>query len=171
MPRSCRHRELLRAVSVAEQPVIPNALEARRQHVEQEAPEEFRGAERHRLRLRRRAIVLPPQVDLVVDHVDQSPFILPGDATGEVTARRVSALPRDRREHTRTALADGFTTIDLGPMGNRWPGGNPASRIGTHHFQPRAESKRLSLDTITGVVQRGCAWPGASLERNSPNSH
>jgi len=62
------------AVAVGQQPVVADAVEARRQHVEQEATHELVGVERHGLVARRAlvAVVLPAEGDAALVERDQA---------------------------------------------------------------------------------------------------
>ena len=66
-------------MAVPQEPVIANALEPVRQHVQQETPDEFPGAQGHRFDLITSAIVFPLEPDLIVFDVKQ-PVIRDGDA-------------------------------------------------------------------------------------------
>ena len=62
------------AMSVAEQPVVADAMEAVRQHVQQEAPHELLGAERHGFvaRVAFGAVILPAEGDAALIEGDES---------------------------------------------------------------------------------------------------
>lgn len=65
-------RQLVVAVSVRKEAVVPNAMEAVRQGVQQKAADELPGSEGHDLRLAMVAIILPAEGDLGVAQTDQS---------------------------------------------------------------------------------------------------
>ena len=75
------YSELFLAVAVPQEPVIANALEPVRQHVQQETPDEFPGAQGHRFDLIASAIIFPLEPDLIVFDVEQA-VIGDGDAVG-----------------------------------------------------------------------------------------
>src|SRR5579859_1714255 len=58
--------ELLRAMAVAEEAEVPDAVEPVRQHMDQEATDEFVGRERHRLLAIVVPVILPAEADLAV---------------------------------------------------------------------------------------------------------
>lgn len=60
------------AVVVAEGAGVPNAHEARREHVEQKASQEFLGGQRHDLLPILIGVVLPAEADDPVDEVDEA---------------------------------------------------------------------------------------------------
>jgi len=68
-------------MAVGEEAVVANAMEAVRQRVQQEAPDELLGVERHDLRPAAMAIIPPAEGDAIVLHADQ-PGIGDGDAVG-----------------------------------------------------------------------------------------
>jgi hypothetical protein len=69
--------ELFLAVAVPQKPVIANAPESVGQHVQQETPDEFPGAQGHRFDLIAGAIVFPPELDLIV-RLDAELLEIPG---------------------------------------------------------------------------------------------
>ena len=79
--RRCGHMEevfaqgeFLAAHAIPEEPVIANPVEARRQHVQEKAPNELHRRKGHRLHLRRRvgAIVLVPEAHLAFLQIEQA---------------------------------------------------------------------------------------------------
>jgi hypothetical protein len=60
--------ELLRAMAVAEEAEVPDAVEPVRQHMDQEATDEFVRRERHRLLAIVVLVILPAEADLAVIH-------------------------------------------------------------------------------------------------------
>ena len=84
------YSELFLAVAVPQEPVIANALEPVRQHVQQETPDEFPGAQGHRFDLIASTIVFPLEPDLIVSDVEQA-VIGDGDAVG-ITAHVIEHL-------------------------------------------------------------------------------
>ena len=69
------------ALAVGEQAEVADAVEARRQDVEQEPAHELAGVEGHDLLATLAAVVLPAEADLVVGHGDE-PAVGDGDAMG-----------------------------------------------------------------------------------------
>lgn len=67
-------RELVGAMGVSEEAVVANAMEAVRQHVEQEAPHELADVEAHDLALVTTAlpIVLPAETDIGLVKIEQA---------------------------------------------------------------------------------------------------
>ncbi len=59
-------RKLLRTMAVAEEAEVPDAVEPVRQHMDQEATDEFVGRERHRLLAIVVPVILPVKADLTV---------------------------------------------------------------------------------------------------------
>ena len=80
------------ASAVGEEAEETDANEALGQHVEEEAPEEFVGAEGHDPLLAAMGVVLPPETDLAVLEGDQ-PMVGNGDAMG-VTGQVVQNIVR-----------------------------------------------------------------------------
>ena len=68
-------------MSVGEEAEVADAMEAGRQDVQQEPPDELGGLERHDLAAAFLAIVLPEEADGVVGHGDE-PTVRDGDAVG-----------------------------------------------------------------------------------------
>jgi hypothetical protein len=64
---------------VPQEPEIADAVEAAGEYVQQEAPDELGGGERHHFHLRRGAVVFPAKAHLVVREVDE-PSVGDGDA-------------------------------------------------------------------------------------------
>ena len=64
--------ELDLAIAVGQQAVVANALEARRQHMQQEATHELLRVEAHGLAPRLVTVVLPREGDPAVGEVDQA---------------------------------------------------------------------------------------------------
>src|SRR6185312_14846728 len=65
-------RQLVGAVTVGEEAVVTDAMEAVRQGVQQEAADELIDAEAHDLRLAVVAIVLPTESDIGLGEVDEA---------------------------------------------------------------------------------------------------
>ena len=65
-------REFGLAVAIAQEAVMTNPLEAKRQDMQEEATEEFLGRQGHQLALAVVAIVAPVERDLVVFQLDQA---------------------------------------------------------------------------------------------------
>ena len=63
--------QVLAPVTMAEQSVIANAVESRRQDAQEKASDELCRIERHRLWLVRRAIIGIPEAHVAVAEVDQ----------------------------------------------------------------------------------------------------
>jgi hypothetical protein len=87
------------AVAVGRQPVVADAMEARRQHVKQEPTHEFVGVERHGLVARRAlvTVVLPAEGDAALVQRDQSAV---GDGHPKRVARQVGqhrVVPGERQ--------------------------------------------------------------------------
>ena len=85
-------RELCLPISVPEKTVVPNALEAVGQHVEQEAPDEFIGRQGHCLDVSAGPIVFPLETNLTVLDVQQA-VVRDGDAVS-ISAHIVEDLVR-----------------------------------------------------------------------------
>src|SRR3990172_4023177 len=66
------HRQVHLPVAIAEEPAVANAVEARRQHVEQEASDELVGGQCHRFLLMAIARVLPAEAHVAVVDVEQA---------------------------------------------------------------------------------------------------
>ncbi len=88
LARSMLHAEkftatgkLLFAISVPQETVVADALEACRQDVDQKASDKFVGAQRHHLGFATVAIVLPMEADISIFDVDQA-IVGDGDAVG-----------------------------------------------------------------------------------------
>jgi hypothetical protein len=73
--------QLARAVTVAEEAVIADAMKSARQHMDQEAPDELRTGEGHRLLAIAVAVILPAEADLAVFHGQQT-VVGDGDTVG-----------------------------------------------------------------------------------------
>lgn len=69
------------AMAVGEEAIVPDAVEAVGQRVQEEAADELVGVQRHDLRPAAVAVILPAERDAVVVHADQ-PGIGDGDAMG-----------------------------------------------------------------------------------------
>jgi hypothetical protein len=67
------------AASVAEEPVVTDALQSARQHVKQEAADEFRRVEPHHALCGFMAVVFPAERDVSISDVDQA-IVRDGDA-------------------------------------------------------------------------------------------
>jgi hypothetical protein len=95
--RGWRVEEMLRTgdegapLPIGEQPEVADAHEAAREHVEQEAPEEFVNVERHDLRVAPIGVVLPPKLDDTVDETHEARI---GD-------RDTVRIPTEVLEHLR----------------------------------------------------------------------
>ena len=66
-------------VAIGEQPEVPDAHEAAREHVQEKAPEEFVNAEGHDLRAASVGVVFPAELDHAVEEADEA-RIRDGDA-------------------------------------------------------------------------------------------
>jgi hypothetical protein len=73
--------ELARAVTVAEEAIIPDAMKSVRQHMHQEAADKLPAVEGHRLLAVAVPVILPPKRNLAVVH-RQQPVVGDGDAVG-----------------------------------------------------------------------------------------
>jgi len=60
------------SLAIGEQPEVADADEAAREHVQQEAPQEFLDAERHDLRPSSIRVILPAELDDAVDEPDEA---------------------------------------------------------------------------------------------------
>ena len=65
------HGKLGKAMTVGKEAIIPNAMEAIRQAVEQEAVDELVGVEHHHFRLVVLAVIAPPEADPGLVHGDE----------------------------------------------------------------------------------------------------
>ena len=70
--------EIVGAASMGQKPEEADSDEAQREHVQEESPEEFVGADRHGPRRTSMCVVLPPKRHLVFGHID-NPMIRDGD--------------------------------------------------------------------------------------------
>src|SRR6266851_2805150 len=73
--------EFPRAVTVAEEAVVPDAMEPARQDMDQETADELRAIERHHLLAIAVPVILPAEADLAVVH-GQQPVVGDGDTVG-----------------------------------------------------------------------------------------
>ena len=98
------------AMTIGEEAVVADAMEAVGQRVQQEAADELVGVERHDLRLAAVTIIPPAERDPIVGHADQ-PGIGDGDAMG-VAAEIGQHLFRPAEG--RLGVDDPFEATDLG---------------------------------------------------------
>ena len=83
-------RKLLVTMAIGKEAVMADAMEAVRQGVKQEAPDELEGVESHHLRLAVMAIILPAEADAAICQADE-PRIGDGNAMG--VAAEIGATP------------------------------------------------------------------------------
>src|SRR6267154_2129570 len=65
-------RQLTRAMTVAEEAVVPDAVEPIRQHMDQETADELFSSQGHRLLAIAIPVILPPEADLAVVYGHQA---------------------------------------------------------------------------------------------------
>ena len=96
--RRCRNhqecaakRQVLRAGTVAQQPIVPNALQATGKHMEQESADELLGIKRHDLLTVMVPVILPAEGNLPALGINQ-PVVGNGDAMG-IASKVIQHLP------------------------------------------------------------------------------
>ena len=97
-------------MTVGEEAIVADAMEAVRQGVQQEAPDELVGVERHDLRPAAMTIIPPAERDAIVGHADQ-PGIGDGDAMGVAAEIGQHLL---RPAEGRLGVDDPFEATDFG---------------------------------------------------------
>ena len=137
--QSATQFQLLGAMAIREKAVMSDAVEAVRQGVQQEAPDELVGIERHDLDLAAMTIVLPAERDPAVGHTDK-PRIGDGDAMG-VAAEIGQHLPG--ATEGRFGVDDPFDMTDLC---------QPAAERGGRH-QPGEVAKEAQIARVVGGLQ------------------
>lgn len=165
------------AMTIGEEAVVADAMEAVRQRVQQEATNELVGVERHDLRLAAVAIISPAERDAIVDHADQ-PGVGDGDAMG-VAAEVGEHLFRPAERWL--GVDDPFEATDFGEhagegirlcqMGEIAEEAQPARIMGHLQFLQKAAAKQARQHAHGQEEPRPARDPACAVGRDAPARH